>query len=158
MYDWQQSALSLGLADDRRSGLAPLPRLTIGGVPSILLSAYRRTAYRVAGIVVRIGQRCPAMDHLLTGHRVREAVFITAHNPFSHRMPRGWNDRMQVRLAAALVRRTVMSASGGWRRWSEAHFFVFGDWRPTLRMARRFRQNGIVIVRLRQPASLLLAS
>ena len=33
------------------------------------------------------------------------------------------------------------------KKWSEAHFLVFGNWQPILRMARRFRQNGIVIIR-----------
>jgi hypothetical protein len=147
-----------GLIGHCPPGIAPRPRPPAGRVSPRLLSAYRKTAYRVAGIVVCIGQRCAAMDRLLAGRRVREAAFITAHNPFSRRMPRGWNDRMQSRLAESLAGRMPVTATGSWQRWSEAHFVVFGNWRPTLRMARRFRQNGIVIIRLRQPASLLLAS
>jgi hypothetical protein len=98
------------------------------------------------------------MDRLLLSHGVREGVFITAHNPFSRVMPPGWNQRMQVRLAETARGRPFLAGRGWWRRWSESHLVVFGDPRPAQKLARRFRQNGIVIVRLRQPARLLITS
>jgi hypothetical protein len=98
------------------------------------------------------------MDGLLVSRGVREAALITAYNPFSRRMPSGWNRRMQASLAAALRRRPVSPGHGCWRRWSEAHLFVAGDSRPARRLARRFRQHGIVILRIRQPAHLLMTS
>jgi hypothetical protein len=96
------------------------------------------------------------MDRLLLAHGVRRGALISADNPYSRRMPVGWNRRMRLRLAAALSGRRIMPAAGCWRDWSEAHFLVFGDPLPTIRLARRFRQNAIVIVRLRQAAYLLL--
>ena len=91
------------------------------GIPARMLIAYRKTSYKAAGIEVRIGRRSPAMDRLLSSHGVREAVFITAYNPFSRVMPPGWNQRMQLRLAQVLRRRQCLPAQGSWRRWSEAH-------------------------------------
>ena len=129
------------------------------GAPTVsarTLSAYRKTTYEAAGIGVRIGRRSPAMDRLLALHGVRQAVFITAYNPFSRRMPLGWNQRMQARLAQALRRRRVLPAKGSWRRWSEAHLIVFGDVRLVCRLTGPFRQNAIVIVRRGQPARLRL--
>lgn len=121
-----------------------------------LLKAYRATGYEVAGIDIRIGRRCPAMDRLLQSFDVREAAFVTAWNPLSRVMPPGWNRRMQVRLVLAARRRPVLAGRGSWRCWSEAHLIVFGDARPSRQLARRFRQNGIVTVRLRQCARLVV--
>jgi hypothetical protein len=123
-----------------------------------LLKAYRESRYEVVGIDVRIGRRSPAMDELLSSHGTREAAFITAYNPFSRVMPAGWNRRMQARMVASLRRRPILPGSGSWRRWSEAHLVVFGDSRPTCRLARRFRQYAIVMVRIEQPARLLITS
>lgn len=118
-----------------------------GGIHPALLKAYRETCYETAGIAVRVGRRCAAMDRLLLSHRVRTAVFITAFNPMSRVMPPGWNRRMQASLLTAVRRRRPMlPARGHLRHWSEDHVLVFGDPRPMIRLARRYRQNAIVIV------------
>jgi hypothetical protein len=122
------------------------------------LAAYRNTRYEVASVRFAIGRRCTAMDVLLSTYHAREAVFITAFNPFSHRMSLGWNQRMHRRLTQMLRRRCILSGTGSWRLWSEAHLLVFGDVRRSYRLMRLFRQNGIVIIRRGQPAKLLLAS
>jgi hypothetical protein len=123
-----------------------------------VLKAYRCSCYEVSGIKVTIGRRSVAMDSLLSSYGVREAAFITAYNPFSRVMPLGWNQRMHARLAAALRRRRVLAASGSWRSWSEAHLLILGDLGSAYRLVSLYRQNGIVIVRTRQPAWLLIAS
>jgi hypothetical protein len=121
------------------------------------LNAYRRTRYETCGIEVRIGRRSRPMDGLLSAYGVREAVFITAYNPYSRIMPAGWNERMQANLTQALRRRKILPATGSWRRWSEAHLVVLGDARPTRRFMRLFRQHAIVIIRRTQPVRLLVA-
>jgi Protein of unknown function (DUF3293) len=123
-----------------------------------LLHAYHQTGYQAAGIDIRIGRRCPAMDRLLVSHGARAGVFITAYNPHSRRMPPGWNRRMQGRLRLALRRRLVLPARGSWRGWCEAHLLVFADPRPVQQLARRYRQYAIVIVRPGQPACLMIIS
>ena len=129
------------------------PRIT-----PLLARAYRQTTYRAAGIDFRIGCRSPRMDALLRAHRVRAAVFITAHNPFSRRMPAGWNARAQARLANMLRNSTILFGCGTWRGWSEDHLLVLGPIAPAARLARRYRQNGIVILRLGQLIRLLATS
>ncbi len=79
---------------------------------------------------------------------------ITANNPMSRRMPLRWNQRMQARLVQALKRYATLPAMGTLRRWSEAHLLVLHDVRPIRKLARRFRQNCIVVLRPRQPARL----
>jgi hypothetical protein len=121
-----------------------------------LLRAYRRTSYEAGGIVIHIGRRSAAADRLLLAHGARSAVFITAYNPRSRRMPPAWNQRMQSRLRRDLARRPVMRGRSIAGHWSEAHLLVFGDPRPICRLARHYRQYGIVILRLGQPARLVV--
>jgi Protein of unknown function (DUF3293) len=126
------------------------------GTPPALLRAYRMTSYAVDGVVVRPGRRSAGFDRLLRRSRCRTATFIAADNPFSRRMPPGWNRRMQHRLRCAARRHAVLAATGSWRGWREAHLLLFGDPRPALRLARIFRQRAVVVVRLNQPAAVVL--
>jgi hypothetical protein len=121
-----------------------------------LLGAFRKTYYEAAGTKIRVDRRSVTMDRLLLTYGSRAAVFITAYNPFSRKMPFGRNERMQMRLLEAVRRRPVLFGTGSLGRWSEAHLLVFGDPRPMQRLARRYRQHGIVIVRLRQAARLVI--
>jgi hypothetical protein len=125
------------------------------GTPPQLATAYHRTCYRVGGVSVRIGHRSDAADRLLACNGARSAVFITAWNPRSQRMPERWNRRMQRALAGRLRRRPVLQAEGAWRRWREAHLLVLADPRPVTVLARRFRQNAVVVLRRRAPAVLV---
>jgi hypothetical protein len=119
-----------------------------------LLNAYRRTRYAAGPAEVRIGRRSPSMDRILAGHRARIGVFVTAWNPFSRRMPAGWNKRMQARLRERLRRCVMLAAEGVWRSWREDHFVVLTAPAFVLRLARQFRQAAVVIVRRGQPAAL----
>jgi len=121
-----------------------------------LLRAYRATTYRSGDAAVRIGRHSAAMDALLARHRARTAVFVTAWNPFSRRMPERWNHRMQHRLCAVLRRWPALTAEGAWRGWREAHLLVLADPRPVLRAAWRFRQCAVVLVRRGAVARLVL--
>jgi hypothetical protein len=113
-------------------------------IPPRLLRAYRDTTYRVDGVAVRIGRRCP--DALFERLNGRVAVMLTAWNPLSRRMPDGWNHRMQQRLRRQLRRFMVLEAEGSLHRWREAMLLVAGDSRPRIRLAGRFRQHAVVIL------------
>lgn len=117
-------------------------------------AAYLRTAYEAGGVVVRIGRRSAAMDSLLRG---RHAAFITAWNPMSRKMPRGWNERMLARMRQAARGRIIAEGWGSARGWAERHLLVAGDPRAMVVLARRFRQAAIVVVAPRRKARLVLA-
>ena len=123
-----------------------------------LRAAFLRTAYEAGGIVVRIGRRSAAMDALLRRRGLRAAGFVTAWNPFSRRMPLGWNRRLQAKLLQA-VRGAVLAE--GWGRgrtggcgWAEHHLLIAGDARRIAVLARRFRQHAVVTVSPGRPARL----
>ena len=123
-------------------------------MPPRLLRAYRQTRYSAGGMVVLVGRRVP--DALFAQVGARAAVFVTAWNPRSRRMPSGWNARMQRRLAERLRRLAVVPADGTLGRWHEAHLLVAVDLRRMLRIARIFRQLGVVAMRRGRPARLVL--
>ncbi len=142
-------------------------------LPAALAAAYARTDYEAGGgAVARIGRRSAAVDALLRRLGARQGAFVTAWNPWSRRMPPGWNLRMLARLRAAA--RRVPRAEGwgrgrepvpraGWRvrpepagAWAERHLLLAADPRRAAVLARRFRQHAIVAVRAGAPARLVL--
>jgi hypothetical protein len=128
------------------------PRLT-----PAMRAAYARTDYEADGVVARIGRRSPALDALLRRHGARRAAFVTAWNPWSRPMPRGWNDRMLARLRAAAQGRVLAEGEGRGKGWAERHLLVAGDPRWIAALARRFRQHAIVAVAPEHPPRILAA-
>jgi hypothetical protein len=114
-------------------------------IPPRLLRAYRLTRYRVADCKIRIGRRAP--DTLFTLLRSPTGTLLTAWNPFSRRMPDGWNARMSRRLGVRLRRFVVLEAEGSLRGWSEAMLLVSGAPPRAICVARRFRQSAVLVLR-----------
>lgn len=121
-----------------------------------LLRAYRQTRYTADGIEIRVGRRNAAMDAWLAAHGAQTGVLITAWNPRSRRMPRGWNARMQHHLAEHIRRCACVDAEGRLRQWHEAQLLVLCPPELAERIARRFRQRGIVVLRRHHPARLII--
>ena len=109
--------------------------------------AYRVSSYFAGAHAARIGQRAPGLDALLRGWRAREGVFIAAGNPFSQRMPQGWNARRQAALRDRLRRLHYVEGQGGAKRWWEAHCFIGIGAARGKPLARLFRQNAMVALR-----------
>ncbi len=97
-------------------------------------------------MVVRLGRRRSAAAALLLARLgVREAGFITAWNPFSHRRPAGWNRRMQRAFQAATRRLPYLTGHGMGRGWAEEHVLLGAGRRVLMHPARRFRQRAFVM-------------
>ncbi len=103
------------------------------------------TRYQAADCDIRIGR--PTPPALFVRLRARSATLVTAWNPRSHRMPEGWNRRMQQSLRRCLRRLAVVEAESSLHRWHEAMLLVAGDPRPVVRLAVRFRQRAVVLLR-----------
>jgi len=121
-----------------------------------LVAAYRASAYEADGAVARIGRRSPAVAALLARLGARRGGFVTAWNPFSRRMPAGWNRRALARLQAAARRTPAAEGHGGAGRWREAHLLLAADPRRIVTLARRFRQAAVVLVAQGRPEQLVL--
>ena len=96
------------------------------------------------------------MDALLARLGAARGAFVTAWNPCSRAMPWGWNDRMGQRLRAATRRIPRAEGWGRARGWGEQHLLLATDPRRAAVIARRFRQNAIVVIRRGQKARLVL--
>lgn len=125
-----------------------------------LARGWRLTAYAAGDAVARLGRRSVPVDRLLAAAGVREAAFIGAWNPLSRAKPRRWNDRALARLRRLARRRGRRFSDGRGHAacppWAEEHLLMFGDLRPILVLARRFRQHAVLRVRLRAASRLLV--
>jgi hypothetical protein len=113
-------------------------------MPNHLATPYRRSRYHVAGITLAIGRKSGALDGVLSGLGVRQAVLITAWNPASRRMPPGWNERMMAELRSRLGGAPWLPAQSGSGPWAEQQLLATGDRRRLRVLARRFRQAAMV--------------
>jgi len=120
-----------------------------------LAVAFARAPYRVAGLTLRIGRRDRALDRLLAGLGVREAMLITAANPHGRRVPAAWNARRQAALWAALGAQAIMPAESGAGRWREPQILAAGPAGRLIRTGRRFRQAALVRLRPGQAPALV---
>jgi len=116
---------------------------------------YRASCYYAGEDIARIGQRAPALDALLRCWRVPEGVFIAAGNPFSRRMPSGWNARRHAALRERLRGLPLVEGKGGAKCWWEAHYFIGLCAARGKRLARMFRQNAMVALRRGAKARLI---
>jgi hypothetical protein len=119
-----------------------------------MLRAYSLTRYCAGGAEIRIGRRAP--DILFKRLGTRTATLLTAWNPFSRRMPTGWNQRMLRQLHRHLRRFVVIDAEGSLHGWHEAMLLAGGPPPPVIRLARRFRQSAVVVLRRSARAQLIL--
>jgi hypothetical protein len=124
-------------------------------LPPHLASAYRRSRYSVAGFDLAVGRRSGALDGVLTGLGVRDAVLMTAWNPKSRRMPAPWNARMMAALRHRLGSTPSLPATGAGAGWAEDHLLVIGDRRRLAVLARLFRQAAMLGLRRGQDVRLL---
>lgn len=128
----------------------------MSGLHPARAQAYRTAEYRAAGLSLRIGRHSAALDGLLAGMGVRQAVFITAANPRSRRMPPAWNDRMTAQLRHRLNRFTWYPAESGAGKWRETQFLAALPSAPAARLGRHFRQSALVALRRGQKPRLLV--
>ena len=124
-------------------------------LPAHLRHAYRNSRYSVAGLDLAVGRRSGALDGVLAGLGVRDAVLITAWNPRSRRMPSLWNERMMAALRHRLGETPALPAYNEWRGWAEQQLLVVGDRRRLAVLGRLFRQAALVGLRRGQDVRLL---
>ncbi|MBI0432775.1 DUF3293 domain-containing protein [Roseomonas sp. KE0001] len=112
-----------------------------------LVRSFHQTRYEAGGATARIGRRSPSMRALLQAQGQRQGAIITAWNPLARRHPEGWNRRAQMRLEALARRVPLIRGAGYGRGWREEHCLIGCSTRKALKLARRFRQLAIVVIR-----------
>jgi hypothetical protein len=137
---------------------------TAVAIPDRLLGAYRATNYCVdlpqGRVLLRIGERSPALDAILEAHGQKQWAFVTAYNPGSRPDPAGnvvhhaellsW---AQARGLPCFAARS-MADDGGWP--VEESLLVVGLAHEEARsLGRRFGQVAVVVGDFGGPALLL---
>ncbi|MBO1361169.1 DUF3293 domain-containing protein [Acetobacter sacchari] len=118
------------------SGVRPI-------TPAILRS-YRLSVYSAGGVSVRVGRI--ARRNMIEG--ANAAILLSACNPGGRRRPDGWNRRMMERLEEALHGMPTATGEGRLGGWSEPLFAVDAPLARGMRLARMFRQNAVVLVKM----------
>jgi hypothetical protein len=129
-----------------------------------LLDAYRNAEYVVfadAHVVIRVGERNPRLDALISAEGAKSAAFVTAANPRGE--PRS---DMENGVANAALQNFVAAAGyphfwGEGRdpdgSWSEPSFLVIGIYRANAEaLGQLFEQNAIVFCEVGQPPELIV--
>ena len=128
-----------------------------------LIAAYRATEYRVftdPAFVLRIGERCAALDDLLAHTGAAGAAFLTAWNPYSEPTAFTVNTARQAELMEIVKAKGWRHVQGEGRGpdpdWPpEPSILVIGPDRGEARaLAREFRQHAIVWAQAGEPAEL----
>ncbi len=118
-----------------------------------VLRCYRLSTYRAGAVAARVGHRPRGVAGRWAG---RDLVMLSACNPGGRRLPDGWNRRMMARLRDALRGIALVEGEGCFRRWSEPLLLAALAPRRGIVLARRFRQNAVILLRDRRPARLVL--
>ena len=119
-----------------------------------ILRAFHATEYCVSGVTIRIGQRCRAMDRLLSSLGAGSGAFLTAWNPGARRHPVQQNLRSDRAMQGWLRRIAALPGIGVASGWHEEHWLLATDPRRAAALGRRFRQAAVVVVRRGQRARL----
>jgi N-formylglutamate deformylase len=112
-----------------RSGTFAETRALVGGLlrTAVLFEAFRYTDYRaltsIGELCIRVGEKCPELDALLSTHALEEWAYITAYNPHGRELGEDVNADADRSLKAELVARGMFYCSG-------ASHGDLGDWPP----------------------------
>jgi hypothetical protein len=121
----------------------------------VLANLYRATTFRVEspdGIIdIRVGEKHPRIDALLSHHKVTEWAYITAWNPRSQLLSAEQNALAQVQLTDVVLERGLGFYGGsgipdnpGWT--AERSVWIAGISRQAaVELGARFGQNAIVV-------------
>jgi uncharacterized protein DUF3293 len=118
-----------------------------------MLRAYRLSRYSAGDIVAHIGARPKGLRQ---DQQRMTLVLLGACNPCGRRRPDGWNARMMERLRLVLRRVRFIEASGSLGRWSESMLAAPMNPRKAVVVARRFRQNAVVVISANRRSRLIL--
>ena len=131
-----------------------------------LLEAYRHTRFiaqtEIGPLEIRIGQRCPPLDELLTGQGVSTWAYVTAFNPASNLLSEQDNIERQRQLGRLVSSQGYLSYSGEGiaenSRWPpEASLLILGIQRAdAVQLAQKFGQLAIVCGAVGHAAELVL--
>lgn len=105
---------------------------------------YKKSLYKVGSIKIKIDHYPQNIPDIL---KKKTLVLFSAYNPGGRLKAEGWNKRMMQNLRAYLKRYQYFEGAWSLRNVSEPLFMVVMPPAKAKVLARKFRQNAMVIVR-----------
>lgn len=106
-------------------------------------SNYIKSIYQAGTVKIRIGYY-PL--NLPKRYKSKKLVMMSACNPGGRIKAKGWNKRMMQKLSLYLSGYDYRKGTGTLRNFSEPLFMVTMDPSKAIVLARKFRQNAIVVI------------
>ncbi len=113
-------------------------------VTARIKSNYKQSLYEAGFIRVKTGFYPLNIPKSL---RNKELVMFSAYNPGGRRKVDGWNRKMMEKLSLYLTNYYYVKGKGSLKQFSEPLFMVVMDLRKARVLARKFRQNAIVVLK-----------
>lgn len=113
---------------------------------------YQKSLYKAGSVIVRIGHY-PL--HLPNRFRKKVLVMFSAYNPGGRIKADGWNQRMMRKLKLHLSGYKYVKGYGSLRRFSEPLFMVEMNPLKAKVIARKFRQNAMVVIQYQRLSRLV---
>lgn len=106
-------------------------------------AAYKESLYQAGSVSTKINQYPKGISEKL--HQTTFVLF-SAYNPGGRLRPLGWNIKMMERLEQCLSKYEYVYGQGSLKEVSEPLLMVNIDPRKAIYLARKFRQNAIVLI------------
>ncbi|MDI2112294.1 DUF3293 domain-containing protein [Commensalibacter nepenthis] len=114
--------------------------------------AYKQSLYQAGSVMTRIDQYPEGIPHKL--HK-STLIMLSAYNPGGRLRPLGWNIKMMRRLEQEIKQYEYFMGKGSLKEVSEPLFMVVISLSKALVLARKFRQNAIVLIRYQRLSKLI---
>lgn len=114
--------------------------------------AYRQSIYQAGSVVSQIGHYPKGIPRHLNKSIL---VMLSAYNPGGRLKPLGWNMRMMQKLEQYLYHYEYFTGTGSLKEISEPLFMVNILVSKAILLARKFRQNAIVVIRSQRRSALV---
>lgn len=118
-------------------------------------AAYKESLYQAGSVSTKINQYPKGISAKL--HQTT-FVLLSAYNPGGRLKPLGWNIKRMKSLAQYLSKYKYVYGKGSLKEVSEPLLMVSIDFRKAIYLARKFRQNAIVIIRYQRKSKLVFVA
>lgn len=115
-------------------------------------AAYKESLYQAGSVSTKINQYPKGVSAKLYQTTF---VLLSAYNPGGRLRPLGWNIKMMERLEQCLSKYQYVYGKGSLKEVSEPLLMVNIDPRKAIYLARKFRQNAIVLIRHQRKSKLM---
>lgn len=114
--------------------------------------AYKQSLYQAGPVITKIDHYPVGIPRELSHSTL---IMFSAYNPGGRLKPLGWNMRMMQKLEQYLSQYEYFTGKGSLKEVFEPLFMVNIPLQKAIFLARKFRQNAIVVIRFQRRSKLI---